>query len=160
MGTALKTLVFTFVAPGTVTVLLPYFILTRTEPWSLGSIRYVGLPILCLGVAIYAWCAWSFTFKGRGTPAPIDPPKILVVEGLYRFVRNPMYVGVLTILAGEVIWFASPILLVYAGCLAGLFHGFIRLYEEPKLLDLFGGQYTAYRNEIPRWWPRFPRRNR
>ncbi len=159
MGPALKTLLFTIVAPGTVTALLPYFILTRTHASSIGPFRYIGIPVVCLGIAIYAWCAWSFAFKGRGTPAPIDPPKKLIIEGLYRCMRNPMYVGVLTILAGEVFWFASPMLLVYAGIVAGVFHAFVRLYEEPKLQNLFGGQYTAYCNTVPRWWPRLPRGN-
>ncbi len=154
MGPALKTLLFTFIAPGTVTVLLPYLIVSRTEAWPIGPFQYAGLPVLVAGVATYAWCAWSFAIKGLGTPAPIDPPKKLVVEGLYRYTRNPMYVGVLTILAGEVIWFVSPMLLVYAGVIACLFNAFVRLYEEPKLLDLFGGQYTAYRKEVPRWFVR------
>lgn len=158
MGPALRTLLFTIVAPGTVTVALPYFILTRTHASSIGPLRSVGIPVVCLGIAIYAWCAWSFTVKGRGTPAPIDPPKKLVIEGLYRYMRNPMYVGVLTILVGEVLWFASPMLLVYAGIVAGIFHAFIRFYEERKLQNLFGGQYTAYCNTVPRWWPRLPRR--
>ncbi len=154
MGPAIKTVLFTFIAPGTVAVYVPYFIVTRTEAWPIGVFRYAGLPVLCLGGSIYAWCAWRFAFKGRGTPAPIDPPKTLVAEGLYRYTRNPMYVGVLTVLLGEVLWFASPVLLVYTGCVACLFHAFIRFYEEPKLLDLFGGRYTAYRREVPRWFGR------
>ena len=158
MGPALKTLLFTFVVPGTVTVLIPYFIVTRTEAWSAGPIRYAGIPFMCIGIAIYARCARDFAVRGRGTPAPIDSPKVLIIHGLYRYVRNPMYVGVLTVLLGEIIWFRSPILLVYSGFFFALFNIFVRLYEEPKLLHLFGGRYTAYRMEVPRWWPHITRR--
>jgi protein-S-isoprenylcysteine O-methyltransferase Ste14 len=154
MGPAFRTLVFTVIAPGTVTVLLPYLVLTQTETGVIGPTRYAGLPVLCIGIVIYAWCARDFAIKGRGTPAPIEPPKTLVIEGLYRYVRNPMYVGVLSVLFGEVIWFASPTLLIYTCVIGTAFHAFIRLYEEPTLLDLFGDQYTAYCEEVPRWWPR------
>jgi len=156
MGPAFKTLLFTIIAPGTVTALFPYLVLSQTGTTSIVPIRYAGLPLLGFGVAIYAWCARDFAFKGRGTPAPIDPPKTLVIEGLYRFVRNPMYVGVLSVLFGEIIWFSSPILLLYTSAVGIAFHAFIRFYEEPKLLQLFGGQYTAYCEEVPRWWPRLP----
>lgn len=154
MGPAFKTVIFTFIAPGTVTVLLPYLILTRTEPWAIGPARYAGLPVLVIGVATYVWCASSFAFRGRGTPAPIEPPKVLIVQGLYRYTRNPMYVGVLAIVIGEVIWFGSPMLFAYSVCVGMLFNAFIRLYEEPKLLELFGDQYAEYCQKVPRWWPK------
>ncbi len=155
----LRTLIFTVVVPGTVTVLVPYLLLSanghavRLElggPWTLGLV-----PIL-LGVAIYLWCAWDFTFAGRGTPAPIDAPRELVVRGLYRFVRNPMYVGVLLVLVGEAALFRSASLLVYAALLFVAFHLFVVLYEEPTLQQQFGESYARYRNSVPRWIPRIP----
>src|ERR1700730_15889914 len=113
----LKTIVFTFLVPGTVTILVPFWLLSSRSaqpPMQIGMLRYFGaLPIL-MGAAIYFWCAWDFTFAGLGTPAPIDPPKELVVRGLYRYVRNPMYVGILSILVGEAFLFASQRLFEYA----------------------------------------------
>src|SRR5512133_2639828 len=99
----LKTIIFTFLVPGTVTVVFPYWLLatSSTPPVQLGILHYLGLVVIVIGLAIYLWCAWDFTFAGKGTPAPIDPPKELVVRGLYRYTRNPMYVGILSILLGE-----------------------------------------------------------
>jgi protein-S-isoprenylcysteine O-methyltransferase Ste14 len=153
MEPVFKTLLFTFVVPGTVAGLLPYRILTHTESWAIGPARYIGVPVFAVGVAIYVWCAGSFALKGKGTPAPIDPPKVLIVQGLYRYMRNPMYVGVLSVVLGEAIWFGSPFLFVYGCCVFGLFHTFIRFYEEPKLTELFGEQYTEYCKQVPRWLP-------
>jgi protein-S-isoprenylcysteine O-methyltransferase Ste14 len=97
----LKTLIFTIVVPGTVTVLIPRLLLS-SRPADLPSfLRIAGGPVLLLGAAVYLWCAWDFAVTGKGTPAPIDAPKRLVVRGLYRYVRNPMYLGVLAILLGE-----------------------------------------------------------
>ncbi|HKO59995.1 MAG TPA: methyltransferase, partial [Pyrinomonadaceae bacterium] len=93
----IKTLIFTFVVPGTATILVPYWLLSSGSvptPSQAGISRYFGLLPMFIGALIYFWCAWDFTFAGKGTPAPIDPPKELVVRGLYRYVRNPMYVGV------------------------------------------------------------------
>src|SRR5574341_1803782 len=145
--TALKTLLFTVIAPGTVTVYFPYLLLsspTAPPPWQFGMFRYIGLPLVLLGASIYFWCAWDFTFAGSGTPAPIDPPKELVVKGLYRYVRNPMYVGVLLVLLGEAFFFASLQLLGYAGLVFLAFHLFVVLYEEPALRRQFGETYQRY----------------
>jgi protein-S-isoprenylcysteine O-methyltransferase Ste14 len=152
----LKTIIFTFLVPGTVTLLVPYWLLSSrsaTPPMQLGSFRYVGaLPIL-IGAAIYFWCAWDFTFAGRGTPAPIDPPKELVVRGLYRYVRNPMYVGILLILLGEAFLFASQRLFEYATVTFIFFFLFVVLYEEPMLKQKFGESYRRYCRSVPRWIP-------
>ncbi len=156
---ALKTLLFTVVVPGTVTVLLPYWFLS-SEPTvfttQLGVVRYLGVLPMLLGASIYLWCAWDFAATGKGTPAPIDPPKRLIVRGLYRWVRNPMYVGVLLILLGEALFFASPTLVAYSAALFGIFHIFVILYEEPTLRGKFGDPYQLYRNSVPRWVPRKP----
>ncbi len=152
-ATALKTLVFTLVAPGTVTILLPYLILRWTRGLSVAFAWTAvagGLPVLC-GAAIYTACAIGFVRFGRGTPAPIDPPKELVVQGLYRWSRNPMYVGIVSILIGESLLFRSLALLIYAGIVFVGFNLFIYLYEEPTLKRMFGTSYEDYRRRVPRW---------
>jgi protein-S-isoprenylcysteine O-methyltransferase Ste14 len=101
------------------------------------------------------WCFWDFTFKGGGTPLPTDPPKQLVVSGLYRHVRNPIYVSVLLILLGHFLWFGNWSLLIYAGAAFMGTHLFVTLYEEPNLLKRFNGSYADYLNKVPRWIPRF-----
>jgi len=156
---ALKTLLFTILAPGTVTVLVPYLLLTsgfQLFPVEIGALRILGLPPILLGASTYLWCAWDFTFTGRGTPAPIDPPKELVVKGLYRYVRNPMYVGITLILTGEALLFESAVLVLYAGLLLVCAHLFIVYYEEPTLRRLFGASYESYCKSVPRWIPRLP----
>jgi protein-S-isoprenylcysteine O-methyltransferase Ste14 len=154
--TALKTLLFTVIMPGTVTLYIPYWLLTSpSAPAPLGLWRYWGLVPMLLGAAIYFWCAWDFTFAGKGTPAPIDPPKELVVRGLYRYVRNPMYVGILTLLIGEAWFFASRQLFIYAGVIFLLFNLFVIFYEEPALRQKFGESYRRYCEAVPRWIPRW-----
>jgi protein-S-isoprenylcysteine O-methyltransferase Ste14 len=150
----LKTLLFTIIAPGAVTVLLPYWILSSkwNEAIALpGALRFFGLAPLLIGFGIYLWCAYDFAAKGRGTPAPIDPPKQLVRSGLYRFTRNPMYVGVVLILLGEAVFFSSAALFFYAAVVFIGFNGFILFYEEPTLRRLFGESYSRYCAEVPRW---------
>ena len=155
--TALKTLIFTILAPGTVAVWLPLLIVS--SPGARGSIslygfRYAGLIGIIIGAAIYLWCAWDFTFAGKGTPAPIDPPKQLVVRGLYKYVRNPMYVGVLNLILGQAIWFQSRVLFGYAALVFLLFFAFVVFYEEPTLRKKFGESYVEYCKRVPRWIPR------
>jgi protein-S-isoprenylcysteine O-methyltransferase Ste14 len=150
----LKNLTFTVLVPGTVTVFLPRLVLAPEDEFSLRGLRILGLVPIASGVAIYLWCLWHFATTGRGTPAPIDPPKVLVVKGLYRNVRNPMYVGVLLVLFGEAAVFASLELLRYALSFALLFHLFVRLYEEPTLRRKFGPAYEHYCKTVPRWIPR------
>jgi protein-S-isoprenylcysteine O-methyltransferase Ste14 len=157
--TALKTLIFIVIVPGTATVLGPYLLLSlsangngwRLElgiPWALGLI-----PIL-LGAAIYLWCARDFVRIGRGTPSPTNPPRELIVRGLYRFVRNPMYIGVLLVMLGEAALFQSVALLVYTAAFAVFFHLFVVLYEEPTLRGKFGASYEQYLDTVSRWIPR------
>ncbi|MGH7775499.1 MAG: methyltransferase family protein [Candidatus Binatia bacterium] len=152
----LKTLIFTVLVPGTVTVLVPYLLLTSSMKLfsvGIGIFRLLGLVPILLGGLIYLWCAWDFTFVGRGTPAPLDPPKELVVRGLYRLVRNPMYVGVFLVLLGEVLLFESAILFLYAALVLLVFHLFVVYYEEPVLRRNFGQSYERYRSNVPRWLP-------
>ena len=153
---ALKSLIFIILVPGTVTVLVPYVLLNSFGDVlriSIGKFRYLGVIPVFLGVPILLWCIWDFTFTGKGTPAPIDPPKELVVRGLYRYTRNPMYVGVVFILFGETIFFASLLLFGYTLFMFLCFHIFVVGYEEPTLRRTFGSAYAAYCDSVPRWFP-------
>ena len=94
-------------------------------------------------------------FRGKGTPAPIDPPKVLVVQGLYKYTRNPMYLSILMVLAGEYVLFRSPIFLEYLVLVALGFFTFVLIYEEPALTRKMGAAYEQYCEEVPRWIPRF-----
>ncbi len=157
--TLFKTLLFILVAPATVTIYLPYSLLaSRPATAQPGAFRYVGLLPILLGVGVNLWCAWDFAVTGRGTPAPIDPPKELVARGLYAYVRNPMYVGVLSILLGEVLLFASRTLLWYAAAVFVGFNLFVLLYEEPTLRRKFGVAYERYCARVPRWLPQTVKR--
>lgn len=123
--------------------------------WPRGaSLRWVGIPLIAVGATILAACIFGFAATGRGTLAPIDPPRRLVTSGLYRYVRNPMYVGGLLVLLGQAVAFRSVSLLVYALAWWLAVHLFIVLYEEPHLAGVFGAEYDNYRRAVPRWIPK------
>ena len=151
---ALRSLFFTIVVPGTVTVLIPYLIVSRRRaalPGSWDFPQYVALAPIAVGVAILFQCIWDFARVGRGTLAPVDPPKELVVQGLYRNVRNPMYLGVLILLLGEAMLFESVALLEYAIAWFVVIHLVVVLYEEPALRRRFGESYEDYCRSVRRW---------
>ena len=159
--TLLKLAVFTIVAPGTVTTWLPLFVLfpsLRYRPIEWGWMAAAAIAVIAVGTAGYFWCALDFAVFGKGTPAPIDMPKVLVVRGPYRYTRNPMYISVLTVLFGESALFRSVALLEYAGVAAICFHLFVRIQEEPTLRRKMGEAYTKYCEVVPRWIPRIVRR--
>jgi protein-S-isoprenylcysteine O-methyltransferase Ste14 len=147
----LKTLLFTIVVPGTATVYLPLLWLAPAMPAGWAAAQWAALPVLAVGVGIYLRCAWDFAVTGLGTPAPIDPPRKLVMDGLYRRSRNPMYVGILSILCGEALFLQSPLHGLYAVAVFGLFQSFIVFYEEPHLRQQFGEAYIRYCAAVPRW---------
>jgi protein-S-isoprenylcysteine O-methyltransferase Ste14 len=150
-----KTLIFIFIAPATVTIYLPYWLLAgRAGTPQIGPVRYVGLLPIIVGACIELWCAWDFAVTGRGTPAPFDPPKELVARGLYAYVRNPMYLGVGLVVLGEALFFASRTLLWYAAGALVCANLFVLLYEEPTLRRKFGVAYEGYCAAVPRWLPR------
>jgi protein-S-isoprenylcysteine O-methyltransferase Ste14 len=152
----LKTLIFTIIVPGAIIALIPYLLLSR-NPASfarIGPFQLIGLIPLAVGVAIYFKCAWDFASTGKGTPAPIDPPKHLVTRGLYRHVRNPIYIGVLITLLGEAWLFSSPALVVYAAIVITWQRLFVVFYEEPALKRKFGESYSNYLARTPRWIPK------
>jgi protein-S-isoprenylcysteine O-methyltransferase Ste14 len=156
---ALRSIFFTILLPGTVTVLIPYFIVARGGAGIGGSwtaLHLLGLTLMVPGAAILLWCIWDFASKGRGTLAPIDPPRQLVVEGLYRYVRNPMYLGVLLMLLGETAFFQSIALLKYTLAWFIVVNLFVLLYEEPALRHRFGDSYERYFRSVRRWLPTRP----
>lgn len=122
-----------------------------------GAQHHAALFLLAIGGAIYFRCVWDFARIGRGTPAPIDAPKVWVVRGLYQYVRNPIYIGVLLIVLGLTVYFASFGVLVYGVCLALGFHLFVIFVEEPSLRRRFGESYE--RIEVIAAQPRHVRRS-
>jgi protein-S-isoprenylcysteine O-methyltransferase Ste14 len=158
-----KLAVFTVLVPGTVTVWLPLFLLypgIRRGPIAGPGPRAAGLALVAIGAAGYLWCALDFAFFGKGTPAPIDMPKVLVVRGLYRFTRNPMFISILLLLVGESVLFWSARLLEYAAAVGIFFHLFVLLQEEPTLRRKMGAAYERYTQDVPRWIPRLRRERR
>jgi protein-S-isoprenylcysteine O-methyltransferase Ste14 len=113
----------------------------------------VGIVIGGAGAVLALWCVLLFVTTGRGTPAPFDPPREVVVRGPYRHVRNPMYVGGIGVIAGAALVLRSPTLLGLAAVFLGLAHLFVILYEEPALERRFGASYLAYRRAVRRWVP-------
>lgn len=152
--TALKSFLFLIVAPGMVAGYIPLALLRGGSQVETGAFAYLALPLWVVGGAILLWSFWNFLHEGRGTPAPIDPPKELVAVGFYRYVRNPMYVGVLSMILGHFLWFGYWNLLVYALLVFLAFHTFVTVYEEPALRRKFGISYEEYLKRVPRWIPR------
>lgn len=125
------------------------------EPfWGWPGTRWIGAALIAGGAAVVLESFSRFVAKGFGTPAPVAPPERLVVSGLYRYVRNPMYVGVLAAIAGQALLFGARDLLAYAAIVAFAFHVFVLAYEEPALRAQFGAQYLEYCRRVNRWWPR------
>ena len=116
--------------------------------------RVAGAALTLAGAAVVVAEFVRFVSEGRGTPAPVAPTERLVVGGLYRYVRNPMYLGVATTIVGQALLLARPVLALYAAAFVALVVTFVRCYEEPALLGQFGAEYEAYRRAVPAWRPR------
>jgi protein-S-isoprenylcysteine O-methyltransferase Ste14 len=123
-------------------------------PATTGVPQVAGMTMVAIGTAIALWCVFTFVFIGKGTPAPFDPPRKLVVRGPYRFVRNPMYNHAGTTLAGAALYYQSLSILIYTGLFFLITHMFVVLYEEPTLRRTFGDEYEAYFGRVSRWLPR------
>jgi protein-S-isoprenylcysteine O-methyltransferase Ste14 len=130
------------------------------QPTQLGAMEYAGLGVGAAGAAIALWCIITFVVVGRGTPAPFDPPRRLVVRGPYRFVRNPMYLGAVLALSGASLYYRSVALSGYALVFLLATHILVVTYEEPTLARLFGPEYDAYRARVGRWLIRRSTRSR
>lgn len=156
---ALKTLIFSILVPGSVAGVIPWLLLqgSGAAVLLLPSIWMVGFLPMLLGVGLYLWCAGAFTFIGKGTPAPIDAPKVLVIQGPYQWVRNPMYIAVLAVVIGEAILFRSLLLVEYALLVWLVVHLFVVFVEEPSLCGQFRGSYETYLRTVRRWLPCSPR---
>lgn len=148
----LRALTAFLLLPGLFAFILPPVIGTY-DPWRCDAVPFGGV-VIALGIILLIWCVRDFYVSGRGTLAPWDPPRRLVVIGLYRFVRNPMYVSVLTLVLGWAITFASPVLAGYAVVMAVGFHIRVIFSEEPCLAEQFGGAWQAYASAVNRWLPR------
>jgi len=149
----LKNILFTLIVPGTVGVYVP-LMLSRHRIASSGFTFLIAILLFAIGGAIYSWCIFDFASFGRGTPLPLDPPKHLVIRGLYRYSRNPMYVGVLTVILGWAALYESAAVAVYGVSVMLCFYTFVVFGEEPRLRERFGGEYERYCAEVPRWFLR------
>jgi protein-S-isoprenylcysteine O-methyltransferase Ste14 len=154
---AVGTTVFFVLAPGTVVGLVPWLLTgwRVREPapyWA--PLRLLGALLLIAGLVFVVQAFVRFVVEGSGTPAPIAPTERLVVGGVYRYVRNPMYVSLLAVIVGQALLLGRLGLLLYAAAMWLVTAAFVRWYEEPTLTRQFGGDYEAYRRAVPAWWPR------
>ena len=151
------TLGFLFVLLPIILIGIPWEILSTPGDkllFDIGEFRFFGLVPIIAGVLIYFWCSYNFVFFGKGTPIPSMPPKEFVAKGLYRFVRNPMYIAGFFVLGGEVLFFRSTGLFIYLLVLFGIIHLLVLAVEEPRLEKRFGGTYKRYCRSVRRWIPR------
>ncbi|MGO4102578.1 isoprenylcysteine carboxylmethyltransferase family protein [Leifsonia sp. YAF41] len=150
------TIVFLFLAPGVVAGLIPWLI-SDWQRFAWGGATWVVVPIAWIAITVgvaFLLHAFALFALHRGTPAPLAPTETLVVTGVYRFVRNPMYLAVLAIILGQALLFGSWWLLLYAAMVFGAVFAFVKGYEEPTLTRTYGEQYLDYRRNVPGWWPR------
>jgi protein-S-isoprenylcysteine O-methyltransferase Ste14 len=146
-----------FVGPGPLTVLVPWLL----SGWELHEpllgwtwLRALGVALIVFGTPVLAESIARFVWRGRGTLTPAVPTQHLVISGLYRFARNPMYLGVVAIIVGEALLFGTGHVLIYAAVVALGFHLFVVLYEEPTLRRTYGSEYDEYCTRVRRWIPR------
>lgn len=148
---------FLLIAPGVVAGLVPWWL----TGWRMGAaypvpVQITGAVLAAAGAAALLAAFTQFAIQGRGTPAPPAPTEQLVVRGLYRYVRNPMYLAVLAVITGQALLLSRPILLGYAVAVAAAFIAFVSGYEQPTLARRYGAQYQAYKRAVPGWWPHLP----
>jgi protein-S-isoprenylcysteine O-methyltransferase Ste14 len=149
--------VFLVIAPGVVAGLVPWWL----TGWRMGAsyplpVQVTGAALTVAGAVVLLGAFAQFALEGRGTPAPPAPTGQLVVRGLYRYVRNPMYLAVLTVITGQALMLGRPALFGYAAVVAAAFAAFVYGYEQPALARRYGAQYETYRRAVPGWWPRLP----
>ena len=154
---ALRSLLWTILLPGFFAGYLPWQLWLRDLPFDhTNPIHVIGSSIVAVGVVLLAACIFEFARSGRGTLSPLDPPRHLVVRGLYRYVRNPMYLAVTTIILGEMVLTRSAGLAAYWLIWFTAVNLFVIGYEEPTLRDQFGESYEAYTRQVDRWLPKLP----
>jgi protein-S-isoprenylcysteine O-methyltransferase Ste14 len=145
---------FFLLAPGVVAGLIPRLITGWDTDDPPVPLVVIGAALVLAGVAVLAHAFARFVLEGLGTPAPAAPPERLVVGGLYRHVRNPMYVAVVSVIAGQALLLNRPVLLLYAAVVGAVVASFVHLWEEPDLRRRFGASYEEYRRAVPAWRPR------
>ena len=140
--------------PGTVAGLIPWLLTgwEARDPWP--PLPIIGVVLIVAGVGVLLHAFLRFVVEGVGTPAPVAPTRQLVVGGLYRYVRNPMYLAVAATIVGQGLVLGRLVLVAYAVVFAVAVVAFVRWYEEPTLRRQFGDQYEEYRRAVPGWWPR------
>ncbi len=156
MSALVRALTYATVFAGVVLVFVPAKILEKAgveSPEQLGVVEWAGLLMVAAGGVLAVWCVVAFASVGRGTPAPFDPPRKLVIRGPYRYVRNPMYLGAILAMGGAALVHRSGHLMVYDGLFLVAAHVFVVRYEEPALDRLFGREYRDYRARVRRWVP-------
>jgi protein-S-isoprenylcysteine O-methyltransferase Ste14 len=149
--------IFLFIAPGAVAGYVPWSIgRWRVHAPFLGytALRVIGVLLLAVGLVILLEAFLRFALKGIGTPAPVFPTRHLVVSGSYHYVRNPMYVAVVSLILGQGMIFGDVRILVYGLCVWLMMHIFVLIYEEPALRRSFSAEYAGYCAHVPRWIPR------
>ena len=152
---ALYTVVFFFLAPGTMGFLVPWAITGWERPdGDLGPLDLLGAGLVACGLVAVVACFIRFVREGSGTPAPVAPTESLVVGGLYRYVRNPMYLAVASLIGGQALILRSGGVVVWLVVFMASVWTFVRTYEEPTLAQQFGESYARYRDAVPGWWPR------
>ncbi len=149
----LKSAIFAIVSQGVFSVLVP-LLLAGDRSIAGAPAAVAAGPLFALAIAVYARCTWDFVRFGLGTPAPMDAPRRLVTRGLYRHVRNPMYLAFLAGIAGWAVLFASIAVAVYGAAIFAFLSASLRFYEEPRLARQFGDEYTDYCDRVGRWLPR------
>jgi len=150
----LRNFIFTVLNPGLVTGFVPWYLLRNERnvfERPLDLYLLTGMLVMSAGIIILMWCILKFAFEGNGTLSPMDPTKRLVVRGLYRFSRNPMYAVVVIILVGEAILTGSSTLWIYLTVIFIIFNLFILFHEEPRLRKYFGEEYNQYCRTVRRW---------
>jgi protein-S-isoprenylcysteine O-methyltransferase Ste14 len=154
-GAAAGSLIFVVAQPGLMGGLVPYWL---TGGWESADpplvLKLVGAALLAAGLGFLAHTVIRFAVEGLGTPSPVAPTERLVVGGVYRYLRNPMYVAVIAVILGQAAILGRPVLLVYAAIFWLVVASFVRFYEEPTLSRRYGEQYAAYRRAVRGWWPR------
>jgi protein-S-isoprenylcysteine O-methyltransferase Ste14 len=156
LSVLIRAVVYASVFIGAVLVYLPAQTLARAgveRPRDLGLPQAAGGIAVFAGVALTLWCIASFVVFGRGTPAPFDPPRRLVIRGPYRYLRNPMYLGATLALSGAALFYEALALAAYAAGFVLVMHVLVVFYEEPVLAETFGVEYQEYRRRVGRWWP-------
>lgn len=156
MFVLVRTITYSVLFIGFLVIYLPARLLSWSgivRPATIEVQQVAGMVTGAVGAAVALWCIVTFATIGKGTPAPFDPPRRLVIQGPYRFVRNPMYIGAGLALAGAAFFYESLSLLGYTALFLLATHLFVVLYEEPTLRRTFGQEYEAYCSQVRRWWP-------